>query len=146
MIVVYIAGPYRAPSAWLRELNIRDAETKALEVAAVGLVPLCPHTMTRYFDGTLSDDFWLRATAELLRRCDAAIFLPGWELSTGSRAEREQAERDGIPVFDSLVDLIDWADRRVAEKILAAGGGIVLSSSGVTLGALVPVSTCDEGR
>ena len=49
MKVVYIAGPYTAPDAWQRELNIRAAEMMAMEVAKLGAMPLCPHTNTRFF-------------------------------------------------------------------------------------------------
>lgn len=105
MRVIYVAGPYRAVRAWTREQNIRRAEQLAFQVAEIGAVPLCPHAMYRYFDGTLSDYFWLEATMRLLDRCDAAIFVDGWIQSLGSRAERRRAEVLEIPVFDSIEEL-----------------------------------------
>ena len=110
MKVVYIAGPYRAKDAWQREQNIRRAEEAAFLVAEAGMVPLCPHTMTRYFDGTITDDYWLAATMALLERCDAVLLLPGWEQSVGSRAEVRRARESRIALFLALDELKAWFD------------------------------------
>jgi hypothetical protein len=111
MKVVYIAGPFRASTPWGVECNVRNAEVLALAVAACGAMPLCPHTMTRHFDGQLTDEFWLSGTLELLRRCDALVLVDGWERSSGTRAEAEEAKRLGLPIFDAhqLVELKAWA-------------------------------------
>lgn len=99
MPVVYVAGPFRAPTAWKRERNIREAEELAFLVAEAGAMPLCPHTNTRHFDGELTDEFWLAGTLELLRRCDAAAFTVRWQQSQGARAEMEDCMVRSIPVF-----------------------------------------------
>ena len=99
MKVVYIAGPFRGKTAWEIECNVRRAEELALEVSRCGAVPLCPHTNTRFFQGEGSDVFWLAATMELLRRCDAICMTCNWHRSLGARAEFVEAERLGIPVF-----------------------------------------------
>jgi hypothetical protein len=98
--VIYLAGPFRGPTAWAIECNVRNAETWALEVARAGAMPLCPHTNTRFFHGEGDDRLWLDGTMELLRRCDAIVLVPGWGLSSGARAERDEAERLGLPVFE----------------------------------------------
>jgi len=105
MRVVYVAGPYRANNAWQREQNIREAEEQAFEIAHMGVVPLVPHTMYRHFDGTLTDDFWLDGTLELLRRSDALFLCPRWETSKGTLAEKRWAEDNALLVFDSLITL-----------------------------------------
>jgi len=84
----------------------------AFGVAELGAMPLCPHTNTRFFDGTLSGHFWLEGTLELMRRCDAVIFVPGWERSEGSCRERQVAEDSGIPCFDDLEGLGAWLDTK----------------------------------
>lgn len=96
--VVYIAGPHRADNACLREQNIRRAEEASFRVAQSGDIPLCPHSATRFFDGTLNDAYWLAATLKLLRRCDAILMVAGWQNSEGSLGELAEAERLGIPV------------------------------------------------
>ena len=108
--VVYIAGPYRAANAWLVERNVRAAEALALEVAELGAVPLCPHTMTRHFEGTLTEQYWLDATLELMRRCDVVLLVPGWKQSEGTRGEVAEAVRLGLPVFRSLAEVREWVE------------------------------------
>lgn len=103
--VVYIAGPFRGPSAWDIEENIRRAERLALEVWRAGYAALCPHTNARFFQGAAPDEIWLAGDLELLRRCDAVLLTPDWQKSSGAHAEREEALRVGIPVFEALTAL-----------------------------------------
>jgi hypothetical protein len=115
MRVVYIAGKFRGRDSWVIENNIRRAEELSLQVDTLGgVIALCPHTNTRFFQGALPDDFWLEGTLELMRRCDAVLMVPGWEESVGARGEKAEAERRGMPVFTSLADL-DWWLRNVPE-------------------------------
>ena len=104
MRVVFIAGPFRGKTAWDVERNIRRAEEVAMRVAELGAMPLCPHTNTRFFDGTLTDDFWLEGTQDLLSRCDAVVLVKNWQLSSGTKTEISLAEYLGIPVFDMDVE------------------------------------------
>lgn len=99
MKVIYIAGPYRGPNAWVVEQNIRAAEEVAAKVWAMGHVALCPHANSRHMEGVASDDHFLAGTLELLRRCDAVVLVPNWRDSAGARAEVEEADRLGLPVF-----------------------------------------------
>jgi len=115
-IVVYVAGPFRARvnpnSQWEQERNIRAAEAMALDLWALGFTVISPHLNTRNFQGELPDAVWLKGDIELLRRCDAAIFLQGWDRSVGSKVERNYCDFKGIPVFDSPMDLYQWAAKR----------------------------------
>lgn len=117
MMVVYVAGPFRGETPWQVELNVRRAEELALEVAKIGAMPLCPHTMTRHFDKLLTDQFWLDGTLELLKRCDAVVLTARWQLSTGTKAEVESAVKQGKPVFDSVEELAIWFAGIKAEKV-----------------------------
>lgn len=116
MIVVYIAGPYRSPHAWGIEQNIRVAELASLQVWQLKAVPICPHTMTRYFQGTLPDAVWLAGDLELVRRCDAVVMVGMWEQSQGARAEKAYAEAKDIPVFESIELLATWLAWRNTKK------------------------------
>jgi hypothetical protein len=100
MKTVYIAGPFRAETAWLIEENIRNAERVGLLVASMGAIPFIPHSMYRFFSGEKSDEYWLEATLELMRRADALVLCRGWRDSSGSRGEFEEAKRLGMPIFD----------------------------------------------
>lgn len=110
MKVIYIAGPYRAENAWLVERNIRLAEEYGFAVAEAGAVPLVPHSMARFWNGTLTDQFWLDGTLELMRRCDAVLAVGNWPRSSGTRGEIAEAERLGKPVFYDLLHMNEWLD------------------------------------
>lgn len=111
--LVYIAGPYRAPSAWAIERNVRAAEAVGYDVAAAGGYPIIPHCNTRgWFEGARPDgEFWMAATLELMRRCHAVLLMNTWEQSSGARAECAEAFRLGIPVFTSVKELRGWLAR-----------------------------------
>ena len=87
MVVVYVAGPFRGPTAWDIAENIRAAERIGLLVALAGAMPLIPHANTAYFHGQKDAQFWIDGTLELLRRSDGAVFIKGWTDSAGSQGE-----------------------------------------------------------
>ena len=101
MLVVYIAGPFRASSAWDIECNIRRAETLALEVWRAGAAAICPHTNTRYFQGAAPDEVWLEGDLAIMKKCDAVLLTEDWDSSAGARRERQEAVLWGLPVFIS---------------------------------------------
>ena len=109
MIVVYIAGPFRAPTEYQRRTHIANAERRALEVWKLGLVALCPHLNTAHFDGEGDDAVWLAGDLELLKRCDAVLMVEGWERSQGATHERTVAVERGMPVFEDAFALGRWA-------------------------------------
>lgn len=115
MRLVYVAGRYRAPTTWERERNIQQARLVGAEVAKLGAYPVIPHSNTSHFDGLADDQFWLDGTMEMLRRCDAVVLVVGWEQSSGTRAEKAEAERLGLPVFSTLDD-VEWWIKNVPEK------------------------------
>jgi hypothetical protein len=112
VVVVYIAGPFRAPSAWGIEQNIRTAEKAALAVWRMGAAALCPHTNTRFFQGAAPDEIWLKGDLELLSRCDAVLMVGAWQQSVGATAELEAARRRGMPIFYTLDALSAWVEER----------------------------------
>lgn len=93
---IYIAGPFRGTNRWR---NIDHARRYAFFVASLGGVPICPHTMWGDFDGTLTDDFWLRACIELMESCDAIYMLDGWQQSRGALGELDHALTLGLRDF-----------------------------------------------
>jgi hypothetical protein len=40
-----------------------------------------------------------------MRRCDGVYLIPGWQKSSGARAEAEEAVQRGMPIFQSLDEL-----------------------------------------
>jgi hypothetical protein len=113
MILVYVAGRYRAPTHYEVARNIAAARAIGEAVCALGLnaYPLIPHCNTAHMDGLREDGYWLAGTMQVLRRCDCVLLVPGWESSSGTRAEIREAETLGKPVFHAVDDLADWLRR-----------------------------------
>jgi len=119
---VYIAGPYRAKTPWDVEQNIRRAEAVAMIVAKHGAYPVCPHTNTRgWFESVQPGGFWLEATLELMRRCDAVVLVEGWTESVGAKAEWVEADKMKLPIFAEC----DVGDARWRAFIAAAAERVV---------------------
>lgn len=106
--VIYVAGPFRGPSAWAIEQNIRVAEEWSLEIWRAGGAALCPHCNTRFFQGAAPDEVWLDGDIAILEKCDAIFMVPGWTNSTGACAELAHARKCGIRKFESLSMLRQW--------------------------------------
>jgi len=113
MPVVYVAGPYRASSRAGVELNIQSARLTGLHCCLKGWSPVIPHANTGGLDEIapgITDQFWLDATLELMRRCDAVVLCPGHLTSRGTTTEVVEAKRLGIPVYSTIEDLPRAAD------------------------------------
>jgi hypothetical protein len=111
MPMVYIAGPYRAPARFVGHLarkcavdaNIATVGYFGRLVADAGGVPLVPHAVGHLVDGQsrpMPDDYWLRATLEMMLRCDAVLLVPGWRASVGSCNERDAAVKANLHILD----------------------------------------------
>ncbi|MBL4833618.1 MAG: DUF4406 domain-containing protein [Pseudomonas sp.] len=108
MPVVYVAGPYRASNRAGVELNIQSARLTGLHCCLKGWSPLIPHANTGGLDEiapAIPDQFWLDATLELMRRCDAVVLCPGYSLSNGTAAEVIDAQRLGMRVYWSVDEM-----------------------------------------
>jgi len=113
--LVYIAGPYRAETAWGIENNVRRIEDIGARVAQYGALPIMPHANTRFFHGAfnLPDQFWLDAYLELVRRCDAVFCRDG---SHGTNRELELADSLNIPIFHNFIALATWLNGQHRER------------------------------
>lgn len=125
--LIYVAGPYRGIHPSDVDDNIVAARKLGKMICEVGAYPIIPHSNTGFFDGIQTDEFWLEATLEAMKRCDAVVLLPGWESSRGSRGERDTAIDRRIPVFYisdddadaysvTIGDLANWVDGWTAGK------------------------------
>lgn len=106
--LIYVAGPYRAKTREGVELNIQSARKVGSLACQKGWAALIPHTATGGLDLVLpdaGDEFWLAATMQMLRQCEAVVLCPGWSFSAGTLEEIEEAKRLGLPVFKSVDEL-----------------------------------------
>jgi len=129
MRVIYVAGPFRADTAWQIENNIRRAEEWSHKLWMMGAVVICPHTNTRFFHGEGTDEMWLEGTLELCRRADAIFLIENWQNSSGSRGEKAEMEKLERPIFYHDGDLnavqawIDAGLRHGEAQNSSAGSG-----------------------
>ena len=109
MLVVYVAGPFRAKNSWDMEQNIRRAEELALEVWRAGFACICPHSNTRYYQGAAPDHVWLEGDLAILKKCDVVLMTADWRRSNGATEEHDFAKRYAIPVYYHLQELTNAA-------------------------------------
>jgi hypothetical protein len=126
---VYVAGPFRGKTPWDVECNVRRAENLGLVVAKMGAVPVIPHTMYRFYQFSLPDEFWIEATLSLLHTCQSMVIdLPHERIanSIGTVGEIEDCREnkrpffyDDVEVSHNLESLKSWiAEWRRAKKIV----------------------------
>jgi hypothetical protein len=126
---VYVAGPFRGNTPWDIECNVRRAEDLGLVVAKMGAVPVIPHTMYRFYESSLPDEFWIEATLSLLHTCQSMVIdLPHERVanSVGTMGEIEDCREhkrsffyDDVEEDNNLEALRLWiAEQQRAKKIV----------------------------
>jgi hypothetical protein len=123
--LVYCAGPFSAPTREGVEANIRRMSELGVEVAKLGACPWIPHANTALpaFEHVQPYQFWIAATLEQMRRCDAVLMSEDWKQSSGARGEHADAYARGQPVFYSLGELKAWLARRLLPDVCAVAPG-----------------------
>lgn len=118
---IYIAGLYssnlKGEKADVLEVldNIRIGLRTGAELMLKGQVPFCPWLDFLFFiilrDGEKISMKTIKAySMEWLRASEAILLLPGWEKSSGARAEYEEAKRLGLRVFNDIEEVPNVAD------------------------------------
>lgn len=112
MPILYIAGPYSAPTKTKRDHNIAAAQNAALQAWANGWTAICPHLNTARFDDHLDLDNgrYIQGDLEIIHRLDPArgdalYLLPGWDESRGANAEFHRAFARKLPIHIGSVPL-----------------------------------------
>lgn len=110
---VYVCGPFRRPSP---SRNTAIAMRIGKQVRDdLGVVVCIPHlSLFEDIQEACSDDYWLDATMDQMRCCDA-VYRYSNDFSEGADAEVLEAERLNIPVFRTLPALAEWVNQWKAE-------------------------------
>jgi dienelactone hydrolase len=110
MRVAYVSGPYRSKQGIYGVYQyIQAAREVALDLWRQGYAVVCPHLNSALMDGAVPDAVFLAGDLEIMRRCDLVVMLPDWQRSEGACAEREEALRLGMPVYE-------WGDVPEGER------------------------------
>lgn len=111
MKLIFVGGPYAAPTAAGIEANIQRCERLALKVIALDCGVVCQNSMGRPWDGEDPTLDQVMASAKLvLSRCDALIVAEGWQNSTGTKQEIVEADNLGLPILYSIEELKVYLD------------------------------------
>lgn len=101
--ILYIAGPFSAPTMIGIERNILNAKEAAEAAIYAGWFPFCPHMNTAGFQHLLGvpDEVWYEGDLKILNACaDALCHIAGWHKSYGAQKEIFAAHKKRIPIFD----------------------------------------------
>ena len=103
MKFVYVAGPYTRGDV---VINVREAIKAAEILRNHGFIPFVPH-LTHFWHLLFPHkiDYWYDYDNAWLKKCDVLLRLSGD--SAGADAEVGLAKELGLPVYYSLVNLID---------------------------------------
>jgi hypothetical protein len=101
-MLIYVAGPYTAPTAEGVENNVKTAAWVAGLLWKMGHSVICPHANThlpaKY--AHLKPEQWIAGDLQQLAVCDAIVMLPGWRQSKGAMQEHAFAVVQKIPVYE----------------------------------------------
>ncbi len=102
MKLLYIAGPYSAPTPDGIAKNIAAARAVAIALWERGYAVFCPHlnsaNMEQDCRATYED--FIAGDLLILSRCDAVVLLPGWKDSPGAMREVGRACALDIPYYE----------------------------------------------
>lgn len=122
--VIYVIGPYRAETLAGVRRNIERAREVAewlwSEFGGMGVAVICPHLNSALMDGVAKDKVFLDGDLEILRRCDGAVCVPGWQFSEGSCGEVTLCNETNRRVWDRL-HLNHFGTRREFERWIQDG-------------------------
>jgi len=115
---VYVAGLLTPRGVWSSNLaidhliNQRKMIRSALDVYLAGFDPFVPafdHAfwMVMRDDERITEAMIKRYSKSWLEVCDAVLLTPGWQRSPGTLTEIERAKVLGMPIFNSLEELIE---------------------------------------
>lgn len=104
---IYVAAKYSAPTDVERLANTGPPILAARELLALGFCPFVPQ-LSHHIDPTaelFTWSQWMDWCLNWLISCDAMLMLSD---SKGVQVEREFAQLNGIPVFETVEQIVAW--------------------------------------
>ena len=108
---IYIAGAYSANNVITALDNMRKGMRLATKVFLIGHAPFCPwldfHFQLMLREGeTITVEDYYKYSIAWLKVSDAMLLVPGWQVSKGTKAEMEIADKMGIPIYYDIEELM----------------------------------------
>jgi len=109
MVRVYVAGPYSGPDVITILDNMRRGLRVSHQVLKHGFAPFAPWLdyLFSLIGETTLEEYYAYSIA-WLKVSDCVLLVPGWETSKGTKKELEIASELGLPVFESIDELLEW--------------------------------------
>ena len=125
--LIYVAGPYTAPTRQEREINTSEANDMGRLLVAEGCYPIIPHQTGLQFENERSDEPWWRAaTLEALKVCHACVVVGEWNESEGTIGELAWCHENWFPTFEAQgsglpLEFYQWVDawRKMSREVEA---------------------------
>ena len=101
MKLVYVIGPLRSDNAEKRNSNIKRAGQVALDFWEAGFAVICPHLNSNMAGNlnSLDEQVFVDGDLVMLKHCDFAVVLDGWDGSIGSIGEIDFCAENSIPYY-----------------------------------------------
>ena len=96
---IYISAPITGCSDAECEMKFNKAKN---EIIKREHFPVSPWDISKMLPRTFEHSDYLAVDFEVLKRCDAVLFLDGWEESEGCRKERGWCYLLDIDVYDDI--------------------------------------------
>jgi len=99
---VYVGGPFRGPTEYDVEINVRRAVDLGVLIAQMGAVPVIWHSMYRLMQGTFPGPFLDEASLQVLSTCHAMAVTVGYDRalqSEGTVKDMQLCQELRIPEF-----------------------------------------------
>lgn len=104
-MIVFISGPYTSHDPELRKLYVARAKSYSILLWKWGIPNICPHLNSCDLDNIAPYETFLKGYIEIMKRCDAILLVRDWEISNGSRIERETAARENKLIFHNIHEI-----------------------------------------
>jgi len=102
--LIYVSGPYTAPTDNEINENIQRAEDIAVMLMRNGFDVITPHKNTSgYQQYEFTHERYLEQDINVLSRCDAILMMNNWRESKGACIEMDYAKEENIPIIYSNI-------------------------------------------
>lgn len=102
MMNIYISGPITGKTKSYCIWAFGYAKT---QIEHLGHFGVSPWALADVLPKSFKHEDYMAVDLEIMKRCDAVLFMDGWRQSEGCNKERAVAELAGIKIYDRISDI-----------------------------------------